>query len=192
MRSISPAPASSTSASARSATTRHGAGARAAADAAARIDRQASAARPRPAPRHAGSRPKTRLVSTAIAAVNAEHASVDGDLVERAAAKRARARRAPWTREHREQHAGDRPAGAQQGALGQQLPDDASAAGAEDRAQRQLALPGDRPRQQQVRDVRAGDQQHEADRRQQHVAARRGTLPVSASRSGTTAMRPAS
>ena len=50
----------------------------------------------------------------------------------------------------------------EQHALGQQLPDDAPAAGAERQADRHLAAPRRGLRQQQVRDVRARDQQHGA------------------------------
>ena len=48
-------------------------------------------------------------------------------------------------------------------ALGEQLPDEPRAAGAERRAHRDLALPAGRAGQQQIRDVGAGDQQHEPD-----------------------------
>ena len=47
-------------------------------------------------------------------------------------------------------------------------PHDASAAGAEHDADRELLLARLGPREQQVRDVRARDEQHRADRQQQH------------------------
>ena len=56
----------------------------------------------------------------------------------------------------------------QQHAFGQQLADDAAAAGADRGADRDLALPAGGADQQQVGDVGAGDQQHEADRAEQH------------------------
>ena len=84
---------------------------------------------------------------------------------------------------HQEQQAARRPAGADdadraagprhQQALGEQLPDQAPAGGAERQAQRELAPPRHRPRQQQHGDVGARDQQHHADHRhhqQQRVA----------------------
>ena len=51
----------------------------------------------------------------------------------------------------------------QRHALGQQLPDDASAAGADGRAQRHFTLARRGAHQQQVRDVGAGDEQDEGD-----------------------------
>ena len=48
------------------------------------------------------------------------------------------------------------------GAFGQELPDDAAAAGAERAADRHLPLPGARAGEQQVRHVRARDEEHES------------------------------
>ncbi len=62
-----------------------------------------------------------------------------------------------------ERAAGDR----QQQRFRQQLPEQPGAAGADRRPNRELALPHGAPRQQQVGDVAARDQQHQADRRQQ-------------------------
>jgi hypothetical protein len=56
----------------------------------------------------------------------------------------------------------------QQDALGQQLANDPAAAGADRRTNRDLAPAHGRAHEQQVRDVRAGDQQDEDDRAQQH------------------------
>ena len=50
-------------------------------------------------------------------------------------------------------------------ALGQELADEAAARRAERQPDRHLVTPGRRARQQQVRDVGAGDQQHQADHR---------------------------
>ena len=66
-----------------------------------------------------------------------------------------------------------------------QLADDARAAGPEGGADRDLALAGERPRQEQVRDVRAGDEQHEAHRRRRARSSERRTSPTTCSCSGT-------
>ena len=58
----------------------------------------------------------------------------------------------------------------QQRALGQQLHDQPAAPGAERQADGDLLLPRRRARQQQVRDVGARDQQHQADDRHQQAA----------------------
>ncbi len=66
--------------------------------------------------------------------------------------------------------------------LGQQLPDDAQAAGAKRRANRDLAMADRRAREQQVGDVRARDHQHERHRahhRQDHELDLLGNHPVS-------------
>ena len=60
------------------------------------------------------------------------------------------------------------PSAGEQQALGQHLPRQPPPAGADGRAHRQLALPADGARQQQVGDVDAGHQQHDAHRRHQH------------------------
>ena len=52
--------------------------------------------------------------------------------------------------------------------LGQELPQQPPASGAERRADRELALPRLGARQHQVRQVGAGDEQHEPDRALQH------------------------
>ena len=71
-----------------------------------------------------------------------------------------------------EQRAGAR----QHGALDQPLPHDRAAAGAEREADRHFLLPRRAARQQQVRDVGAGDQQHEPDHAHQHQNRRRELL----------------
>ena len=68
------------------------------------------------------------------------------------------------------------PHGEQQ-ALGQELAHELAAPGAERHPDRDLAPPRARPRQQQARDVRAGEQQHQAHRREEH-AEERGDRPA--------------
>ena len=61
----------------------------------------------------------------------------------------------------------------EQRALGEELPDQPAATGAQRRAQRQLAVPAQHPRQRQVGDVGAGDEQDQAgdaEQDQQQVA----------------------
>ena len=66
-------------------------------------------------------------------------------------------------------HQADDAAGkAEDDRLGQQLPEQPAAAGPHRHADRELTLTRRRTRQQQVGDVRAGDQQHQADRTEQH------------------------
>jgi len=67
----------------------------------------------------------------------------------------------------------------------EQLTDDPSAAGAERRAHGDFLLARQRAGQQEVRDIRACDQQHEADRSQEHQQGTRRTLPTTWSSSGT-------
>lgn len=73
----------------------------------------------------------------------------------------------------REHETGRRRGEREHEALGQQLADDARLASAERGAYGDLARPRRAAREQQVGDVAAGDQQHQADRRQQ----RQQTLP---------------
>ena len=73
----------------------------------------------------------------------------------------------PSREEQAERAAGER----EHGALGQQLADQPAASGAERRPHRQLAVAAQEPRQRQVGDVRAGDEEHETGRakeEQQH------------------------
>ena len=69
-------------------------------------------------------------------------------------------------------------------ALGEQLPDDAQRPAAHRHAQRDLLLPRRRPRQQQVGDVRARDQQHTEAGGEQERRARDATAPTIRSCSG--------
>ena len=62
---------------------------------------------------------------------------------------------------------------AERRALDQQFAHELGPAGAERRADRQLVLPAVGPHQQQVGDVRARDEQHQADRAHQHPQHRR-------------------
>ena len=163
VRSIRPAPASSTRARTRSATT----STERARDRPPTLPRE-SIASVCFAPRQAGTSPKTRLVSTAIAAVNASTRPSTPMCSSRGSETGANAA-SPSHGGHREEHARHRAAGAEHEALGQQLPDDARAPGAEDGAQGELALPRHRARQQQVRDVGARDEQDEPHGAEQHV-----------------------
>ena len=71
-----------------------------------------------------------------------------------------------------QQHAEPRAREGQHHALGQQLADDAPTARPEGGAHRHLLLAGSRLRQEQVRDVAAGDQQHAAHGTEQHEQGR--------------------
>ena len=71
--------------------------------------------------------------------------------------------------EHAERAADD----GQHGGLGDQLNDDASARGTDGGAHRELAPPGCAPHEEEVRDVGAGDQQHERDGGEEHAQHRR-------------------
>ena len=85
-------------------------------------------------------------------------------------------------REHQsDDAAGDR----EHEALGERLADQPAASGAERQPHRDLLLPRRRAAQQQVGDVRARDQQHEADHGHQHEerrAARRSGSPTGRAR----------
>jgi hypothetical protein len=95
-----------------------------------------------------------------------EHDDVDPHLLDARHARRQR-RQERLQPEVAEQHAGDGAQQRQQHALGQQLAQHARAAGPEREPHGDLALPVGGAREQQVRDVRARDQQHEGDRAQQ-------------------------
>ena len=119
----------------------------------------------------AGTRPKQTPVSTLIAEREREHPAVDGNLLDARHVGRQAAdeqRHAP----EREQETGGAADQAEHGAFGQELTDDAAAARAERVADGDLTLTRAGPREQQIRDVRAGDQQHEADRAEHHQQAR--------------------
>ncbi len=95
------------------------------------------------------------------------HAPVDAHLVEpRDGGRRQRHERARRPDGERE---AERPAGERDHeALGQQLPHEAPAPGAERGAHGELGRPARRAHEQEARHVRARDEQHEADRAQEH------------------------
>ena len=66
-------------------------------------------------------------------------------------------------RDLRDRHARQRAEQRQHAAFGDELPQQASLAGAQCRAHRDFVLPGVGPADQQIRDVRAGNQQHQGD-----------------------------
>ncbi len=96
-----------------------------------------------------------------------QHRGVDADPIDRPEGHIADvARQQRQQRAHapvRQQQPGRAAGACEHQAFGEQLPDEASAASAHRRADRQLARAGRRARQQQVGDVRARDQQDEAD-----------------------------
>jgi hypothetical protein len=96
-----------------------------------------------------------------------EHAQIDRHLREARNAGRAERHQRPRAPRGSDE-AGGPAEQAEQGALGEELADQAGAARAERRPDGDLARARLRPRQQQVRHVDAGDQQHEADRAKQH------------------------
>ena len=92
-----------------------------------------------------------------------QHASIEVDILQTRQVARLYAQQklqAPRAEDHAAEAADE----SEQQAFGQQLPDQAPARGTEGRADRELLLPRCRPRQQQIGDVRADDQQHETDR----------------------------
>ena len=66
-------------------------------------------------------------------------------------------------------HPASEPAAREHRALDEQLPDDAAAAGADRRANRDFALADRRARQQHIGDVAAGDDEQEADRAEERI-----------------------
>jgi len=92
-----------------------------------------------------------------------EHGAIDADC--------AGARQARWAErherahaEHRHGHADAAAHGGEEQVLGEQLPDEPTAAGAERGTQRELGAPVDTAGEQQVRHVHACDDEHQADR----------------------------
>ena len=69
----------------------------------------------------------------------------------------------------RHQASGGKPAAREHRTLDEQLPDDAAAAGADRRANRDFALADRRARQQHIGDVAAGDDEQEADRAEERI-----------------------
>ena len=108
-----------------------------------------------------------------------QHARVDREVErERQRALRRRRRLERPDDDPRQRNAGDAADRRQQHAFGQQLPDEAPAARADGQPHRELAPPRRGPRQQQVRDVRAGDQQHGADDAAEQQRDRPHLLPL--------------
>ena len=101
------------------------------------------------------------------AAANPEQARINRDVV------RAHREARRVERQHRDHRPGDRhrqhgPGRAEEDALREQRPPQRAGAGAERRANRELAFTPHRPREDQVGDVRARDDEHQARRREQH------------------------
>ena len=116
--------------------------------------------------RMAGSSPNAKSGGERQRRREAEHADVHTCVRE----TRHHGRRQVREERHRDRTDGDaqRAAGeGEQPVLDHELSHEARAAGAERRAHREIALAARHPRQQQVRHVRAGDEQHEADRAHQ-------------------------
>ena len=93
-----------------------------------------------------------------------EHPRVDADGVEtgngRGSRHHRRQRRSELPGRHR---SGEATGQRQHEALGENLPDQAAARRAKRQAHRKLLMTGERPRQQQIADIGAGDEQHAAD-----------------------------
>ena len=115
----------------------------------------------------AGATPKIKPVTIAASVVNA---SVQPSTWRRSSMRDARQRQAGQRArpEHRERQAKRRAGARQHDAFGQHLRDQAAAARAQREADRDLLLTRGRARQQQVRQVRAHDQHHDADRAREH------------------------
>ena len=77
-----------------------------------------------------------------------------------------------------DEHSGGAADQTQQQALGQQLLEQAAASRAKRQADGDLSLPSCPARQQQIRHVGAGDQQHESSRAQQHIENRAGAAGI--------------
>ena len=110
--------------------------------------------------------PKSRPVTSDAPSGIRDHLAVDGNRREpREARRRQRLKelRAP----RRDQQACGAADQAEQQAFGQHLAQQSTPPGAERRPNRELALPRGGAREQQVRDVGAGDQQDEAHRTEQ-------------------------
>ena len=122
-----------------------------------------SRAAPRARPRVRRARAGTRLTSTTRASVtsseSAEHAARQAQPLERRQARRPERRHQRAARPG-EREPGQATEGGDQQGLGHELAREASAARAERRAHRELLASPRGPRQQQVRDVGAGDEQH--------------------------------
>ena len=96
-----------------------------------------------------------------------QHAGIDRE-VQRAHREARSVARQHRHHRPRDQHAEHRAGAAEQQAFGEQRPAQRAGAGAERRADRQLPFAANRPRQNQVGDVRAGDDEHQRRGREQH------------------------
>ena len=112
----------------------------------------------------AGASPKTSAVALATSMVNAEHAPIERQVEIDAIASRSRAaRRAAGCSTARRARPSAAPAADRMQRLGEQLPGEPQPRRAKRQANAQLVAPRDGARQQQVGDIGAGNQQHEAD-----------------------------
>ena len=120
--------------------------------------------------RHAGAMPNPSVVRTAATIVHDHDAQVRRDVEERDIAVGAARARLDQAGEGgaaggRDNEAGRGTSGGQQRALDEQLADDAAPRGADRQAQRDFARARRAARQQQVRHVHTGDDQHQRDQR---------------------------
>ena len=139
-----------------------------------------------------GTNARRIAAATRQADADPQQARVDRQ-VERADREARRVARQDGHHRPRDQHAEDRAGAAEQQALGQQRPPQRPLARAERRADRQLPFAPHRARQDQVGDVRAGDDEHQRRRRQQHQQhgpRRRGDLIAQAHRVDPEVCRP--
>ena len=121
----------------------------------------------------AGNSPKSRPVPIVTRGGEQQHRAVHPDL-QRLGGFVGQHREDQVERPSRHEQAGEAADHRQHHRLGQQLADQLPAVGADRQADRHLARPRRRPRQQQVGDVRAGDEQDQAGDRQQQQQRRRG------------------
>ena len=118
----------------------------------------------------AGASPKSPAATTAVSGDEREHGAVDPDVGRARNRGRGQQRRGAGA-PRRQGQPGDAAQCAQDQALGQELADQPSPAGSERRPDGELALPRGAGGQQQVGQVGAGDEQHDADGRSEHQQA---------------------
>ena len=111
--------------------------------------------------------PSSTAATTASSRAHPEHAGIDRQ-IERAHREAGGVARQDGHHRPRAQHAQRRAGAAQQQAFGQQRPAQRARAGAQRRADRQFAFAPNGPRENQVGDVRARDDEDQHRRRQQH------------------------
>jgi hypothetical protein len=145
-------------------------------------------------PDSAGTSPNTSAVSSVTPAVKASSRRSGVPLSERLAGSKGRKRRQRAAQPERDEDARGSAERGEQQALEQQLPHQPSPRRADRDADRHLLLARRGPRQQQARDVGAGDQQHERDEPLQHEqrlleAVRRFDIPREAGTSEKTPFR---